>query len=208
MGLVTGTQNALHSISQALLVPTILILLVLIAATAIALGSILAEAVSERRLQKEHVPALLASLHGRSSGEMEQLVKESGLLRRQKEPLTELLQYKTLPGEEQRAIAKRMLATVEEGYEKRVARTEIISRIAPMFGLMGTLIPLGPGIIALGQGDTVTLASSLLVAFDTTIAGLISGAVCFVITKLHRRWYESDLISLESAMECILEEAG
>lgn len=39
-----------------------------------------------------------------------------------------------------------------------------------MLGLLGTLIPLGPGIIALGQGDTQTLSTSLLTAFDTTIA--------------------------------------
>ena len=61
---------------------------------------------------------------------------------------------------------------------------ELLARLAPMFGLLGTLIPLGPGIIALGQGDTQTLSPSLLTAFDTTIAGLSAAAVCLVVTSL------------------------
>lgn len=58
----------------------------------------------------------------------------------------------------------------------------MIAKLGPMFGLLGTLIPLGPGIVALGQGDTVTLSESMNVAFDTTIAGVISAAVASVIS--------------------------
>ena len=75
-----------------------------------------------------------------------------------------------------------------------------------MFGLMGTLIPLGPGLIALGQGDTKTLSSSLLIAFDTTVAGLISAAVSYIISSVRNRWYEEYMVNLETVMECILEE--
>ena len=75
-----------------------------------------------------------------------------------------------------------------------------------MFGLMGTLIPLGPGLIALGQGDTKTLSSSLLIAIDTTVAGLISAAVSYIISSVRNRWYEEYMVNLETVMECILEE--
>ena len=71
-----------------------------------------------------------------------------------------------------------------------------------MFGLMGTLIPLGPGLIALGQGDTKTLSSSLLIAFDTTVAGLISAAVSYIISSVRNRWYEEYMVNLETVMEC------
>jgi biopolymer transport protein ExbB/TolQ len=74
-----------------------------------------------------------------------------------------------------------------------------------MFGLMGTLIPLGPGMIALGQGDTQTLADSLLIAFDTTVAGLAAAGVAFAISRLRKRWYEEYLSSLEALMESLLE---
>ena len=208
MGIFAGMQDALHSVSQGLLIPTIAILLLLLIGTVVCIGSIVAESITERRHLKEHVPKLVESMHGKSKEEMEHLLTESGLLRRQKKTLIELLQYQELPEEERRAIAKKLIAVSEDWYERRVGITEMISRIGPMFGLMGTLIPLGPGIIALGQGDTVTLSTSLLVAFDTTIAGLISAVICFVITKIRRRWYENDMISMESMMDCILEEVG
>jgi biopolymer transport protein ExbB/TolQ len=75
-----------------------------------------------------------------------------------------------------------------------------------MFGLMGTLIPLGPGLIALAQGDTKTLSDSLLIAFDTTVAGLISAAISFVISGIRKGWYEQYMTGLETIMETILEE--
>ena len=48
-------------------------------------------------------------------------------------------------------------------------------QLGPILGLLGTLIPLGPGLAALGSGDIVTLAEALTVAFDTTVTGLLIG---------------------------------
>ena len=79
-----------------------------------------------------------------------------------------------------------------------------------MFGLMGTLIPLAPGLIALGQGDTKTLSDSLLIAFDTTVAGLISAALSLFISSVRKSWYAGYSSSLEAVMDAVLdcEEAG
>lgn len=55
--------------------------------------------------------------------------------------------------------------------------------------------------MALGQGDTVTLSESMNVAFDTTIAGVISAAVASVISHIRKRWYNDDMVSLETLME-------
>ena len=80
-----------------------------------------------------------------------------------------------------------------------------MARLGPMLGLMATLIPLGPGMIAMGQGDTKTLADSLLTAFDATVTGLAAAGVAFTISRLRKRWYEDYLSSLESIMESLLE---
>ena len=106
------------------------------------------------------------------------------------------------------AAARKMISDEESRFEKRASLTEMASRIAPMFGLMGTLIPLGPGLMALGQGDTMSLADSLLIAFDTTVAGLITAAVCYVIAKIRRRWYDDYMVSLETLMDAVLEEVS
>ena len=62
------------------------------------------------------------------------------------------------------------------------------------------------GIIALGQGDTQTLSTSLLTAFDTTIAGLCAAAVCLVVTTLRKRWYGGYMADLETLVDCVCEE--
>ena len=80
---------------------------------------------------------------------------------------------------------------VEKLGRKRIERADILTRVAPMLGLMGTLIPLGPGLAALGQGNIILLSSAVTVAFDTTVLGLFTGILGFVISRLRRRWYDT-----------------
>ena len=79
----------------------------------------------------------------------------------------------------------------------RLERADLLARIPPMLGLMATIIPLGPGLAALGQGDPAQLASAVTVAFDATVLGLTAGIAGLVIGKLRRRWYEELLESME-----------
>ncbi|MGB9792497.1 MAG: MotA/TolQ/ExbB proton channel family protein, partial [Thermacetogeniaceae bacterium] len=97
------------------------------------------------------------------------------------------------------------LSEIESYYARVTIVTDIVARLGPMFGLMATLIPLGPGLIALSQGDTRTLAESLLTAFDATVTGLAAAGVCYAISRLRKRWYEDYLTSLEALMDAILE---
>jgi biopolymer transport protein ExbB/TolQ len=85
--------------------------------------------------------------------------------------------------------------------KKRIERADFITRLAPMLGLMGTLIPLGPGLAALGDGDVKILSTAMSVAFDTTVLGLLCGMVGFVIARLRRRWYDKALSIMESEDE-------
>lgn len=81
----------------------------------------------------------------------------------------------------------------------RIERADILARVAPMLGLMGTLIPLGPGIAALSRGEFDVLAEAVSVAFDTTVIGLAVGIVGFIIGRLRRRWYDRLLSEWESS---------
>jgi hypothetical protein len=84
---------------------------------------------------------------------------------------------------------------------QRIERTDFLTRIAPMLGLMGTLIPLGPGLAALGEGELSILTTAMSVAFDTTVLGLLVGIVGFVAGRLRRRWYEQILSLMEADIE-------
>lgn len=85
--------------------------------------------------------------------------------------------------------------------KKRIERADFIARLAPMLGLMGTLIPLGPGLAALGDGDVKILTTAMSVAFDTTVLGLLCGMIGFVIARLRRRWYDRALAIMENKNE-------
>jgi biopolymer transport protein ExbB/TolQ len=88
---------------------------------------------------------------------------------------------------------------------KSLERVDIVTRIGPTFGLMVTLIPMGPGLAALGSGDVTTLANAIIVAFDTTVVGIGAGAVAYVISKIRRRWYEEYSSNLQLFVNAVLE---
>ena len=85
--------------------------------------------------------------------------------------------------------------------KRRIERADFITRLAPMLGLMGTLIPLGPGLAALGDGDVKILSTAMSVAFDTTVLGLLAGMTGFVIARLRRRWYDQALNIMDEKNE-------
>lgn len=79
----------------------------------------------------------------------------------------------------------------------RLERADLLARIPPMLGLMATIIPLGPGLAALGQGKPAQLAAAVTVAFDATVLGLVAGIIGLVLGKLRRRWYEEAFERME-----------
>ncbi len=95
--------------------------------------------------------------------------------------------------------AEHALADYELAVQRRLDRTRIIVRAGPAVGLMGTLIPLAPGLAALGRGDLPQLASDLRTAFAATVIGLLAGTVAFALTLTRTRIYSEDLTALERA---------
>lgn len=200
--------DILHMVAEYLLVPTVILLLILIIYALYSVGSLIVEAVVERRYYRAQIPELTALLERASMDRLSQVVDESGLLRRQKDDLDELIAYLYLPEEGRVEVAKRLLANEDLRHKKVLDRTDIAAKTAPMLGLMGTLIPLGPGIIALGTGDVETLSQALLVAFDTTVAGLATAVLCFIVSRIRRRWYADYLVSMEACYNVLLERGA
>lgn len=96
----------------------------------------------------------------------------------------------------QRLVQRGDQALLMEMGKRRIERADFITRIAPMLGLMGTLIPLGPGLAALGDGELTVLTTAITVAFDTTVIGLLAGIVGFVLGRIRRRWYDKAMAQL------------
>ena len=99
------------------------------------------------------------------------------------------------------AAVEHALANYELAVQRRLDRTRILVRAGPAIGLMGTLIPLAPGLAALGDGDVAQLADDLRDAFAATVIGLLVGTVAFALTLTRTRMYSEDLAALERAVE-------
>ena len=199
-----GIGYVLRLVASGMYYPVIIILILFLLLALGMLGWILSEFLTERKHMKVELPALLDEL--RNTSDSKQCIRESGLLARQKEALIELDSHPAFSPELLEALAIRLIDQEQERYDRIVRWSELLARLAPMFGLLGTLIPLGPGIIALGQGDTYTLSESLLTAFDTTVAGLLVAAVATVISMTRKAWYREYMSIFEVLCQCILDK--
>jgi biopolymer transport protein ExbB/TolQ len=92
---------------------------------------------------------------------------------------------------------ERALVDYELAVERSLDRTRLLVRAGPAIGLMGTLIPLIPGLAALAGGDVGTLANDLRDAFGATVVGLLVGTVAFALTLTRTRTFTEDLAGLE-----------
>lgn len=196
----------LHIVGQKLIIPCSIVLIILIIATIWEIGNLIVEFFMERLKPRENVPGLIRKIHADGAVNLRDIIENSVLIKRQKEALFMLTESGDMSRASLTAMAQRLLATEEGRYEKATAVTDLVSKLGPMFGLLGTLIPLGPGVMALGKGDIQTLSMSFASAFDSTIVGVITAAVCFVISNIRKRWYDDYMISFEAVMECVLEE--
>ncbi|MGI6258177.1 MAG: MotA/TolQ/ExbB proton channel family protein [Anaerovoracaceae bacterium] len=207
LGPINLTET-LRAVAGNLQTPVVFMLLLLIAITIVLLGFWVGEFFTQRiyiKVKDRTIPDLIEELQ-RGEVPMAETIAKTGLLKRQKNALLEVMGHPDITDLKRESLAVRLIEQEKANYDRRTKITDTIAKAGPVLGLMGTLIPLGPGIIALGQGDTFTLSNSLLVAFDTTIAGLLCALVALVISTVRKVWYRKDMSILETLMECVLEE--
>lgn len=196
----------MHTVSSAMTVPVVIVLLLALVYAIYTVGSLIVEALVERKRYCAKVPELVARLEEAKPDELTRVIDEAGLLVDQADDLKELVSYLYLPTDGRTEVAKRLLANQRQAYQKQINKSDMLAKIAPMVGLMGTLIPLGPGLVGLGNGDVQTLSNSMQFAFDTTVAGLLAAIVFFFATKVRRSWYSDYLVSMEAAFNALLEK--
>jgi biopolymer transport protein ExbB/TolQ len=197
----------IHIISESLLAPVVIILVVFLIYAILSLGGFLNEWFTKKPLKSDGLESLLQDISKSGSpDELKALVDSSALYKEQKEILAKIADNHNLGPEARKAFASKLIEEEESNLLKLTSKTDILVRLGPIFGLLGTLIPLGPGLSALGTGDITTLAQSLTIAFDTTVTGLTIGAIGYVISKYRKQWYESDVTTTETVAEAILEK--
>jgi len=134
-----------------------------------------------------------------------EVIEKSDLSENHKEILVSIVESDDMGLKSRESLARKLIENEEYKIAKSLEKTDIVTRIGPTLGLMGTLIPMGPGLAALGSGDINALAQAIIIAFDTTVVGIAAGGIAYVISKVRRRWYEDNLSTLETLAESVLE---
>jgi biopolymer transport protein ExbB/TolQ len=199
-------SNLLYLIAQSLFIPVIIVVLVFITYAVLSFGGFLTEKFSRTKFDVKQTESLIRAISKSANPEeMKEKVTESELDDKNKEILTIIISNHDIGSKSRRAIANKLIEEEELQFSSTTQKTDILVRLAPTVGLLGTLIPLGPGLAALGSGDLNTLAQSLMVAFDTTITGLAAGSIAFIISGYRKKWYNDELSILEAIVESTLE---
>ncbi|WP_006788192.1 MotA/TolQ/ExbB proton channel family protein [Thiorhodospira sibirica] len=80
---------------------------------------------------------------------------------------------------------------------KRLEMARMASRVAPMLGLVATMIPMGPALMALAEGELHRASQNLVVAFSAVILALIAASLTYWTVSVRKRWYATELAHLE-----------
>lgn len=94
-------------------------------------------------------------------------------------------------------LRERILAQYDIAADADLNLPRTLTKMGPVLGLMGTLIPMGPALVGLSAGDIASMAYNMQVAFATTVVGLVIGAIGTLVAQVKKRWYAADAASLE-----------
>jgi len=177
--------DILYWISSGLLVPVVLLLIFFFLRSLLLLGGFFSQYLTMRKsgimLQKE-VKQL-------SSNNLSTLAER---LPKGKLPVVTCIS-KMLENRNSPAKVTFLLDEYECMVERELETPKMFTKMGPMLGLMGTLIPMGPAFVGLSSGDIASMAYNMQVAFATTVIGLFAGGIGFVVKAVKQRWYRRDM---------------
>lgn len=183
-------SDILYWISTGLLVPVVVLLIILFIRSLLLIGSFFGQYMAIRK-NSALLRDAFDGLNVANIAELgEKLPKKSPSL---------VVNYagKMLNVKESNAHIEKLLGEFEVAADKDLSTSKTMTKMGPMLGLMGTLIPMGPALVGLAAGDIASMAYNMQVAFATTVVGLFASAVGFVTQQVKQRWYMQDLTNLE-----------
>lgn len=185
-------------ISNGLLVPDVVLLILLFFRSLLLVGSFFGQYLSIRKTDKM-LREQLETLRMTNIDDFESKLPES-------KSLVVTYMRKILEAKDYPAVVQRLLANFEIEADKDLATSKTLTKLGPILGLMGTLIPMGPALVGLSTGDIGSMAYNMQVAFATTVIGLVAGAVGFLTQQVKQRWYLQDMTNLEFIAEVLNEK--
>lgn len=199
---MTVLVKFLFVLCSVLLIPVIVVLLVFLGWTVILAGGFLRECLARAATRRSLDQVLAAAKAGQDSERLWALIRGGG------SGVLAAFAVRVGHNTNRAELLTHTVAELEHGITDSMALLSLLTRVGPMLGLMGTLIPLGPALTGLAAGDTQIMAKNLVVAFTTTVIGVLVGSVAYGIGLVRRTWSARDLCDLEFICERLAEKGG
>ena len=196
---MNAISDIMFWISTGLLVPVIVLLIVLFFRSLLLVGSFFGQYVSIRKTDKL-IREQMETLH------VDNIDHFGSKLPEKSSSLVVMFMKRILAEQGNKAQVQRLLANFEIAADKDLATSKTLTKLGPILGLMGTLIPMGPALVGLSTGDIASMAYNMQVAFATTVIGLVAGAIGFLTQQVKQRWYLQDMTNLECLVEVLNEK--
>lgn len=189
-------SDVLFWISNGLLVPVVVLLILFFLRSLLLIGNFFGQYLQIRKVDRLFMTKVEA-LTPATVGDL-----KASLPANTKSPLLNCLAG-MLDTTKDRAHRQLLLSDYEIAADKDLGTSKTLSKMGPMLGLMGTLIPMGPALVGLSTGDIGSMAYNMQVAFATTVVGLFSAEIGFITQQVKQRWYTRDLNRLEFVSEVL-----
>ncbi len=189
--------NWLYWLTTGLLVPVIVFLLILFVKSLLLAGSFYGTYINRAKNKQKIKEAIENKIAG-------DFIKEFELTNYSNGPLVIYIN-KIKEKKSSKALFNKLLGDYEILADTDLGKSKSLTKLGPMLGLMGTLIPMGPALVGLASGDVATMAHNMQVAFATTVLGVFIGAIGFITLQIKQRWYADDMNTLEYLTDATLE---
>jgi len=67
-----------------------------------------------------------------------------------------------------------------------------------MLDLIATMIPMGPALKSLSDGNLAQVSENLTIAFSAVILALIAASITYWVVNVRRRWLAEELLEIEA----------
>lgn len=196
---MTYISDFLFWISTGLLVPVIVLLLIFFGRALLLIGTFFGQYMNVRKTH-EAVKEQLDNLTANNLAELADRLPHNA----SSSFLTYAHRMLEAGGSEPHIV--RLLSQFEVAADKEMSTSRTLSKLGPVLGLMGTLIPMGPALVGLSTGDIASMAYNMQVAFATTVVGLFSAIVGVATLQIKKRWYMQDMLQLEFLAELLTQK--
>lgn len=177
--MIRDLEDLMYTMSDFFLAPVLILLVLVFAYSLMTLGELACQYWQRRKNSENYLRALGAEGKGGAGDSLKGY------------PLVSLAQGNPTLSRDELDVA-----AMEE-----MEGVRLVSRIAPMLGLIATMVPMGPALKSLADGDIQGISENLIVAFSAVIFGLVTASITFWVASVRKRWLAAELVALGKRME-------